>query len=75
MRGSVTNNDLYIWGQRTVFGGNVAVVVRVSGRTQVRGVSVHTVALMAHDPGVVGRGEVAGFDNRGHVNRRRRVAS
>lgn len=53
----------------------MAVVVRVSGRTQVRGVSVHTVALVAHDPGVVGRGEVAGFDNRGHVNRRRRVAS
>lgn len=53
----------------------MAVVVRVSGGAQVRGVSVGTVALVAHVLGVVGRSEAAGFDNRGHVNRRRRVGS
>lgn len=53
----------------------MAVVVSVSGGTQVRGVSVRTVALVAHVLGVVGRGEVAGFDNGGRVNRRRRVGS
>lgn len=53
----------------------MAVVVRASGRTQVRGVSVHTVALVARVLGVAGRGEAAGFDNRGQVNRRRRVGS
>lgn len=53
----------------------MAVVVRVSGGAQVRGVSVGTVALMAHVLGVVGRGEAAGFDYGGHVDRRRRVGA
>lgn len=56
-----------------MFRGNVAAAVRVSGRTKVRGVSVHAVAPMADVLGVAGRVEAAGFDNRCHVNRRRRV--
>lgn len=58
-----------------VFRGNVAIVARVSGRAKVRWVSVHTMALMADVLGVAGRGEVAGFHNRCHVNRGRRVGS
>lgn len=53
----------------------MAVVVGVSGGTQVRGVSVCTVAIVSPVLGVVGWGEAASFDNRGHVNRRRRVGS
>lgn len=53
----------------------MAVVVGVSGGTQVRGVSVCAVALVGPVLGVVERGEAAGFDNRGHVNRGRRVGS
>lgn len=53
----------------------MAIVVRVSGRAKVRWVSVHTMALMADVLGVAGRGEVASFDNRCHVNRGRRVGS
>lgn len=53
----------------------MAIVVRVSGRAKVRWVSIHTMALMADVLGVAGRGEVAGFDNRCHVNRGRRVGS
>lgn len=54
---------------------SLANVVRVSGRTEVRRMTIHTWPLMVGVPTVVGWGEVAGFDDRCHVNRGRRVSS
>lgn len=73
MRGSVTDHDLPVWAQRVALRGNVAIVVGVSGGTQVRGVPVSAKALVADILDVIGRGEAAGLDDGRHVNGRRGV--
>lgn len=54
---------------------SLASVVRVSGRIQVRGVTVHTWPPVGEVLTVVGWGEAASFDDRRHVNRGGRVSS
>lgn len=56
-------------------GLKMANVVIVSGRRQVRGMTIRTWSLVGHVLCVVGWGKVAGFDNRCRVNRGERVSS
>lgn len=67
MRCAVTDNDLGVQALR--LGIRMADVVIVPGRIHVRRVTVHS------GPFVVWWGEVAGFNDRCHVNRGRRVSS
>lgn len=73
--GAVTNNDsrvqaLWVWLRMSL-----ANVIGVSGRIQVRRVSVHTCLDMVDVLTVVGRGEAACFHDWCHVNGRGRVSS